>query len=80
MKKEKKIEKLTFIQWFHKTKPDGMSDSKYRKVLEAKSKETNNIVSHETIRSLMLGQRPSYKKAKAIEALTGISAIELIEG
>lgn len=79
MKKETKKTK-TFVQWFHDTKPEGMSDTKYAKLLETKSKEAKIPVSHETVRALLHGMRPSYKKAKALEALTGISAIELVEG
>ena len=78
MKKEKKAK--TFIEWFQETKPKGMSDTKYAKLLEAKSKETKTQVSHETLRALLHGMRPSYKKAKAIEVLTGIPAILLVEG
>ena len=78
--KKKETKAKTFIQWFQETKPDGMSDTKYAKTLEAQSKEANAPVSHETIRALLHGMRPSYKKAKALEALTGISAVQLVEG
>lgn len=60
----------TFNEWFRETKPADLSDTAYMKALGEKSG-----VSREMIRTILMGRKlTTYKKAKALETLTGIPA------